>query len=276
MAPLFSPAAWGTLYQLVPWGIIMPIYSAVYLWTSPIARISASTKRAELLSMEPVGLIGTAGALVLGYVVPTILAALPCPSVVSLHTQQLFLAIWQFFPLLVAFCRLFLSVIVRNLDVVPESARQTAATRIMYARRVYRYVLGITSAVHFSTIAFAVFPSIRLALFAPTDRTPIYLKDVVVPMSVFSPRPVQSMAEGALSILQYDLYFATAGGLLWVTYMSYASSGPSVLAALKTVVMSLARSMVVGPGGAVLWAIRDRDDQALSVVETNVEEKKTQ
>jgi hypothetical protein len=254
----------------------MPIYCAVYLWASPIARISSPASGAELLAAEPIDLRGITGALTLAYIVPTILAALPSPSVVSLHRQQLFLAVWQLFPLLIGFCHPFLSAIIRDLNIVPESARQNPATKLKYARRVYRYILGITSVVHFSVIGTVASSWIWPTLFVLSNGGPINVKELSLLMSVFSPHPVRSMAEGNLSILQYDLYCATAGGLFWVTYMSYASSGPSLVAAVKTVLMALARSLVVGPGGAVLWAVWDRDEQALLAATTAVEEKKKQ
>jgi hypothetical protein len=246
----------------------MPVYFAVYLWKSPIARISAPG-RGGLLSMEPIDVRCITGALTLGYIFPTILVALPSPSLVSPVLQRIFQVIWEFFSLLVALCQILLSVIVHFFDLVPESAQQSPATKIRYARRVYRYIIGIVVVVHFSTIALAVFPWIR-PRFAPLGSTPIDLRDMFVP-AVFSPHPVRSIAENSLLILQYDFYFSTASGLLWTTYMSYALSGPA--AALKSAMLSLARSLVAGPGGAVLWAVWDRDEKVLAAANPTGNEK---
>jgi hypothetical protein len=226
--------------------------------------------------MDPVDVVGTFGALALGYMLPTVLAALPSPAIVSLHRQQLFLALWQGFPLLVGFAQPFVSAIVRDINIVPASARQTPLTRIKYSRNMYRWILTITSVVHLSTIAFAIFPVVRPSLYALSDGKPIDLKDLFIPMSVLAPRQVESLPEGNLTLLQYDLYSATAGGLVWILYMSYTSAGSSLVAILKTILLSLLRILIVGPGGAVLWGLWDRDERALLASSTPTEEKKDQ
>ncbi|KAK3358498.1 hypothetical protein B0T24DRAFT_685574 [Lasiosphaeria ovina] len=240
-------AVWGTIYQTIPFGVVLPLYFALYLWRSPLAFLSASTtaaSQAEKLSMDPVKVRAVTGALTLGYVVPTLLAALPAPSVVSLDTQQLFLAMWQFFPAQVAAWQLVLEAVVSRLALVNDSAGATPVARLRYSRRVFPYILGITAALHLAIVSAVAVPWLR------SGAIPVDLQAAFVPMSVSAPRPIAALAEGSLNLLQYDLYCASGAALLLVSYLS----------------------LVVGPGGAVLWALWDRDEAA-SVAAANIKKK---
>ncbi|KAF7547154.1 hypothetical protein G7046_g9097 [Stylonectria norvegica] len=255
---------WGTLYQSIPVGIILPIYFIFYLWTSPLAR--PSTSRADLLSMDPVQLRALTGAMTLGYIVPTVLLCLPSPGWVSFDRKQALLAVWQFFPLWVCGAQYGLVGIVRALGLVPEGVRQTPGARLHYGRRVYRYILGITAVSHLATMSLILFPRFWSTLSTASDPESLSFQDVFMPMSVLSPHQVQSIAEGSQTLLQYDMYCACSAAILWVSYLSYASSGASWTSGMQTAAKSIARTLVVGPGGAVLWALWDGDREALREV----------
>ncbi|CAM1510795.1 Fc.00g083080.m01.CDS01 [Cosmosporella sp. VM-42] len=260
---------WGSLYQSIPFGIMMPVYCAAYLWSSPLAAVSASltpAAKVELLSMDAIQIRAVTGAMSLGYIIPTVLPALPVPHFVSVDRQQVFLALWQLFPVWVCLWQFALVAIVRVRGLVPESAQRTPESKIKYSRRVYRYIISLSSVFHFAPLVYALFPKLRSPFFTVSDFGPVDLEAMFVPMSAFSPRMVKSIAEGSQVLLQYDMYCAIAAASVWVAYLSYASSGASIAAGVNTGLKSLVRMVVVGPGGAVLWALWDRDEEALQAV----------
>lgn len=246
---------------------MMPVYCATHIWTSPLAATPPPLRprnRADLLSIDAVQLRSITGAMTLGYIIPTILPALPSPSWISAQRQEVFLALWQFFPLWVSLWQFNLGCLVRFFDLVPASAQESPESRLKYGRRVYRYILAITSVLHFAPILYTMFPQLRSAILPTVDHEPVNFRAVFKPMSVFSSHPVGSIAEGSQSLLQYDMYCSLGAALLWTAYLSCVGSGQRLAAVARTVFKSMVRILVVGPGGAVLWALWDRDEEALN------------
>ncbi|KAF4448168.1 FAD binding domain-containing protein [Fusarium austroafricanum] len=252
---------WGLTYQTIPVGIIMAVYCVTHIWTSVLSASFTPLAIVDLLSIDAIQLHSVKGAMTLGYIIPTMLLALPSPSWISNQTQYTFLALWQFFPLWVSLWQFALASLVRFLDLVPASAQRTSSSRLGYGRRVYCYILSITSVFHLGPLLYIISPQLRAAIF--TEARSADFGAVFMPMSVLSPHLVESIAEGCQSLLQYDMYCASSAALVWVGYLSYVSSGQSMAALAKTAFKSMARMTIVGPGGAVLWALWDRDEDAL-------------
>ncbi|KAK0702181.1 hypothetical protein B0H67DRAFT_547138 [Lasiosphaeris hirsuta] len=241
------PAVWGIIYQCVPFGIIVPIYCATHIWISPLANFSSTltaANRAEMVSMAPLQVRAVTGALILGYILPTVLAALPAPDIVSLHTQQLLLAAWQTFPAQVVAWQIILVAVVENIGLVHGSASATPRARIQYSKRILPYILGITGVLNLAIAGVGVTP---LLLSGSANCT---LREAFIPVSVSAPQTIASLARGVLSLLQYDIYCACGAILIWIYYLSFASSGP--FAALETTAKWGVRSLIVGPGRAAL------------------------
>ncbi|KAM0327576.1 hypothetical protein ACHAQA_005868 [Verticillium albo-atrum] len=260
------PAVWGMVYQNIPWGIILPLYAIAYIWLSPLAQPSQGIKTSRstsVLSMNPAWLQTAADAMILGFIIPTILPALPSPSWISRDRQQIFLALWQAFPVWVSLSHLFLAKVTPKLGLIANPDDASPAASLPSLRQAYGTILKYTSLVHFGVLAVATFPQLRLAN-AASLKGRISLVDIFVPSSAISPRQVETMAEGTLSLLQYDMYCAGGAMLFLVAYLAYAVNGPDAAAGLKTLTTALRRSLVVGPGGAVLWALWDRDEEAMA------------
>lgn len=265
-----SPIIWGTLYQLIPFGITIPIYCALYIWLSPLAKQPAGQNRVDLLSMDTIKVYATLPAIILGLVVPTILPALPAPRIISIDQQQIFLALWQIFPAMVGIWHQVFTVVVRKFGLAKPAS--SSAASLGDAKEIYSQTIYMAQVIHVSVIAFTFVPEAVKTIFKVADVSSINWQIVFVPMSVVSPRQVGSMAEGALTLLQYDFYSGCAGLFFLVTYLSGSAYGIS--AAAITVFKVLLKSVLVGPGAALLWEFWDRDKAALA--EEVGEEKKTQ
>lgn len=262
-----SSSFWGMLYQVIPQGIVLPIFCALYVFKSPFATHTASLKlldKARFLSIDPVQAPAVTGAIVLGYIVPTVLISLPSPELISTKRRQSFLAIWQLFPIYVTIWQYVLAFFTRISYLGREQTSPNPVSRLEYTRGVYRNILMLTSVFHFIPIAYMFSPGVRSTFSGTVEVGSIDLKTVFVPMSAFSPRQIESVAEGCQIFLQYDMYCAFGAMLLWVIYLSYEDSGYSVFPALKTAWKFLVRTLLVGPGGAILWFFWDRDEKFLS------------
>lgn len=223
-----------------------------------------------MTSIDPVKLVSVPGAMVLGFVVITTLPALPA-SMITSDTRQAFLALWQIFPLCVSVSHNVLTFVMRALGLVPKSTSQGATTSHESVRRVYRQILFLTAVAHLGTIALVASQQFRQSLFGDPVES-INFESVFRPMSAFSPYQIKALAEGIQPLLQYDMYCGVAGVFAWIVTLSYVAAGSSAVAAVRTAMNLVLRSLVVGPGGAALWAFWDRDDEMLVAVKG---EKKT-
>lgn len=215
--------------------------------------------------MDPVKTSTTPLALFFGFIIPTILAALPTPQIQSLDTQQIMLALWQPFPLWISSLAFAVGLLVRSQHLMPDSASQTPIAKIRHARKTYRAIICCSAAVHLAVIACATLPRL-VAQLSASDTGMVTLQSVFVPMSVLRPHQIRSMAEGSLTFLQYDFCSASITSLFWVTYTSNCNSGSSTEDKMRAVGKLLLRSVCIGPAAAAVWAIWDRDEQVLQAI----------
>lgn len=252
---------WGCLYQMVPFGITMPVWIALWLWTSPIAKLSAATPKAVLAQSLRIGnadLAVVVHSIVWGYIVPSALFALPSSSLIA--TQRYVLA-WQFFPLYVGAARLLFSKALQLLGDVdnsvppppPTDPKQPGASLARRLRAVYFPVLVATAVTHTLTLLWVFFPDTRPAGLAGASLDLVSLfKPVSYPGHVV---PVTSAAEGTLALLHYDIYFGGAAMLFWAIQVHGASTNAPSMASVLTA--------LAGPGGAALALVWRRDEHLL-------------
>jgi hypothetical protein len=253
---------WAQIYQFIPVGLIAPVWSIVQLWKSPVSRLAAqpAAQKAELVTMDAAKLSVYPFSLIMGFIVPTALAG--WPDLLGFGTRQIVIALWQFFPFWVALWQFDIMVFVSAYDLVPPAA--TSAGNPRYANRAYAAILALTAATHLTTLAYIVFPEQLHGLFPGLDVSSITVAGALIPGPVSGPVQIKHLAEGVLTLLQYDMYFSTGSLLLWSLYQAYSLDN-DVSAALSAAVKSIYRTVLVGPAGAALWNIWDRDTRARKV-----------
>ncbi|TLD05518.1 uncharacterized protein PgNI_09275 [Pyricularia grisea] len=251
---------WGVLYQLIPFGITISVWVAVWMWTSPIANLSAATPKPVLLKALGIGnadLSVVIHSIVWGFVIPTVLLGLPSSSP---QITQRYIVIWQFFPIYVSFARFIFSNALQLLGVdnsvpapPPADPKKPGPSLTKRLRAVYFPALVMTAAVHTLTLMWVFFPDMRPTML---DGASIDFVDVFKPTS--RPGhvvPIENAADGVLNLLQYDVYFGSASVLFWAAQMYWASTAAPSMASVLTV--------LVGPGGAALALVWRRDEQLL-------------
>lgn len=266
---------WGAIYQTMTVGITTPLWVAVWLWTSPIASLSATTPGPTLtaaLATDEADLSVLPHSFIWGNILPTVLAAMPSPAIVSYDQKVTYLLIWQFFPILTSVAHFFLSTAARRLrprgktagladgktDNDPTAALQRRLALAHRLRWVYIFVLAVTAAVHTLTVLFVFFPALRPPSLAPAHPAAVDFASVFVPaLTPFSTTagPVSSIAEGVLTLLQYDAYFGAGAVLYWASRQFWASTEAPSLSSIL--------SVLAGPAGAALILVWRRDERLL-------------
>lgn len=225
-----------------------------------MSRLSAqlsATQKAELLAMDAGKLSAYPLSLIMGFAVPTGLVA--WPGLLGFGTRQIVLALWQFFPFWVALWQFDLMVFVSAYDLAPASANSVSAPR--FANRAYGAVLALTAATHLTTLAYIIFPEQLHSFFPGLDVSSITVAATLIPGSVSNPVQIKHLAEGFLTLLQYDMHLSTNSLLLWSLYQTYSLDN-DISAVVTAAAKSAYRIVLVGPAGAALWNIWDRDTKA--------------
>lgn len=247
-----STTFWGLLWQLITIGATLPLYFTLYLYTSPVPAARGSEALAAAISVDPVQSRAVIASVALGTLLPTILAALPSPLVVAPHTQEIFLAMWQAFPLWSGIAQVVAAWVVGALGLVPEAARSRPETRTHDLRRVYVCTLSFVALSCYGVVGYVFWKSgwaSEAALRA--------LVEVVRPPSPWSQEKMASVEKATLALLQWDLYCASAATWTWVVYMAYQRKGFGQVA--KDLGRLVGWSALVGPGGAALAVVWGRD-----------------
>ncbi|KAG7405473.1 Citreoviridin biosynthesis protein D [Fusarium oxysporum f. sp. rapae] len=199
------------IYNAASAAVSMPLYKMLWLVTLPQIGKATSQSLNEL-SPSVADIYAVPYSLALGYIVPTILQALPSPKVVSSDMQQKLMAFWQFFPLWVFIIRCGLKKIFRSL---PPSRRPT----YYHLSNVYLVALlwAVTSHTVTLTLSFGalIFPQ----LFSSAVRRSLMPAHIFM-LRLSPPGTVLEGEDGGLSeavlrFWQWDEFASQTAVLVW-------------------------------------------------------------
>jgi hypothetical protein len=194
--------------------------------------------------------------------------ALQSPSVVSPDAHQLYIAIWQAFPLwavliqssITFLCRIFTD------QASKSDSRQSVSSGIPYlnnVKHVYRFVIAFSIITHIPVIAITLLPP---EIFPDWASDLIQLShssfyEVYVPYFPVLSHQVSSLAEGVHNFLLWDLYVGSASVLVWaiLLYRNAASEKPQDGAFWKIAWKVSTWTLVSGPMGASAILLWERD-----------------
>ncbi|OHE94915.1 hypothetical protein CORC01_09834 [Colletotrichum orchidophilum] len=248
--------SWGMLSQLMTFGATLPLYFLTYLYTSPIPEAPTPDAFAAAVSIDPVQARAVIGSLTFGAFVPTLLAALPTPRVITPRTQEIFLAVWQAFPLWSGITQFVFAQLIGALGVVSKAAKSRTQTRINDVRRIYAYTLSVVVLTSYGVVGYVFWKSDWASEPAVEALTQMFR-----PTFPCSQAKMVTLERGILDLLQWDMYCASFATWSWIAYLAYESKGvgQAVIDLGKLVMWSA----VAGPGGAALAVVWGRDVEAL-------------
>lgn len=220
-------------------------------------------------SVDPVVLSELPFALAMGYGFPSILMCLPAPRIISHDKKQIFLFIWQLFPLWIGLIhygaiqmsRRFLS----SKTTSPlKNITQSRAATLRGLRLTYLAAIAIAAITHLGTIFLVIFnrqlvPYLPAVLVAADPIAVFRLWPAVPNLAHYGKIPqVADIAEGFLVLLQYDTVFAGLGVLVWAMWLRSRVGGRG--SGLRVVGSAIWQTALLGPCGAAVGQMWMRDE----------------
>ena len=264
-----SLGVWGFLIQNAAYAVILPIYLAVHLWTSPLI----SSKRLSHFLVDTPNTAAVFGSIILGFVLPTIVMSLPAPSVVNFEQKQVYIAIWQLFPVWVSLVQTVLPYLLpkSKAQITSESPnRQALATM----RVLYIGLLTFAGIGQASTATLLAASKFFPGLFAPEFRGTFNPAKVFQPAAITPSTKMPSIGAGSHQLLQYDEFIGSGAMVLWGTALlanTYRGSR-SRQSVASLVAQGTAAMLLTGPLGYAAACIWARDE--LVIAEAGEDAKK--
>ena len=242
----------------------MPLYAISHLLISPTA-VPASPVLARAVLMRDVLFVKTlVPSIMLGYVLPSILMAIPTFSSI---VHQWLGGLWQGFPvwiILLQYAWKFrnwrFGFTAREDDLALNDDRTTASDRIKEVKALhtaYFFSFGVSAATHLTT--FGIFGARQLfpLLLSPE----LNFGDVLLPPMFYSRAHMKNMAIGIQNFFQYDQYVGSTAALVWAMTL-HSNSRKEEMTWRQWMWLlgkTLWATMIAGPGGALASLMWDRD-----------------
>jgi hypothetical protein len=229
----------------------MPIYYATQRWTTP------SSYNRKSLFADPAQLSTLPIATTVGLIIPTILMALPSPEWTTSAQHNAFIALWQPFPLWIAISQSFL-------QFFAPSTSQTATNSMKSLRRLYTFSIAVSALTHLTILLISLNPGffVKYSMLPASAEHALNPTTLFLSRSPFNTKDV-SLRQGCLNLLQYDVLFACGSSLLYglveINHGSPAGAGTI----LKRLGLFVVLGLLIGPGGAAVAAIWERDEAVL-------------
>jgi hypothetical protein len=259
---MYSSSFFGILVQTATFGVIMPLYFALHLFTSPVV-LSKSGRHSGALNapskyIDPIPIV-----FILGFLAPSALVSLPAPSVVTIEFKQQVLAFWQAWPVWVSFAAMLLAIghskFVGKSVPASKGAERHTLSRF---RRVYAFAFTCSAIPHMMAWTLSLTSTIFPVMFSPQFATALHPTRVFVNVLPWSGARASSVGEGALWFLQWDWVNGTAALLLWSIALYIdghrAKKIPVSYPGLAFKVLLL--STAAGPSSAAVELIWERDE----------------
>ncbi len=240
----------------------MPIYLLIHLSTSPTI---LSRKPSEFYLALP-KLASIPFSLTIGFVLPTILVALPAPSVLTFDRKQIFIAVWQFFPIWVELVQQIMPFVMSGLGINAgkSSTLKTGpnAQWLRTMRAVYIFLLSTAGITHLSTITLMAVSKFFPGLFASEYVGIFNPSQVFLPQSITASIRMPSLGDGAFLLLQYDFIVGSVALSVWASalYINTYRKGGKSDDWMALFCYFIARVALLGPIGHAVACIWARDE----------------
>jgi len=227
--------------QAAAFGVTMPLYALLSL-------LSSSSRTTPLSPSNSASLATLPYSLVLGYLLPTLLMAIPSPHV-SNTTHQRLVALWQIFPIYIALLQQLLPLLIPK----PQAGTTSPSATKSRIDGLFRFLILLSRSAHLAAVVLAV----RYL----SDDGGFSVRRLLAPANPFVPVAVGGFADGVLAFLQYDYAVGMVAALVWVAGLRgqavrwAAGRGKGVAGAEGGVVEGVLVVVLEGPGSLVAkWA----------------------
>ena len=238
----------------------VPMFLAFHLLTSSVV----DKPSPEAISLNLTQLKALPIGFSLGYIAPTIAMALPEPRIISLPQKQALCALWQAFPFTIYMAQqitvFLISLLTPTSPGLSDIQKNTNFLRQL--RYVYTFGLAVSAIVHLGTWTLSICSVLFPVIFAPGIANLLHPVSVFGLKSLVADVKAPNPSDGVKWVLQWDFAIGGAAMLVWAaTLRLYAEHRPpGVFAYVSHFLWLGIASAVVGPAGAALLAIWERDE----------------
>ncbi|RMZ92026.1 hypothetical protein DV736_g768, partial [Chaetothyriales sp. CBS 134916] len=261
---LTATTLFGLAVAIVGFACVAPLYFALHLYFSPTA---VNPQPFTLLTASPLQITLAPFAILIGFGLPSLIMALPAPTILTFSTKQLWTGIQQGWPLWIAISQIVLTVLVSPGDtsafIIPSN--EIAAKTLKRLRSVYLFALFFGIGAHLIPLFFGALAQLFPVLFAPPYNAQFLPSHFLIPVNPFGDYQAGTLADGALPFLQWDTIVGVISVALWglslrtLAKHENATSRRVVSNAIKLAILAL----IIGPAGAAVVAVWARDELVL-------------
>ena len=199
----------------------------------------------------------------LGVIFPSVLCALPAPSVISYDHKQLFMSIAQEFPISTSLLQqLFKRAIRFLMPSIYLSTHPSEQHHLWVLRVVYSFALLIATIVRISVLTVSITSVLFPMLFASQYVESLAPSMIFIPAAVSSHQKMSSIGSGFLLLLQYDELVGSGSALLWaiVLFAGTWNRGKTALHWFSLLAGCSLMVLLAGPTGCAVALIWARDE----------------
>jgi hypothetical protein len=249
------------LIQNVSFTITLPLYLFLYLLTSPVGKSIPGGESANAILVSTLDMALIPVSIGYGYLIPSMLMALPA-SIVPSSAHQRLIAFWQLFPLWTAIIQHILRGALKGnpKDDTKGPSKADRESYMVSAQGVYGFAITLSAVCHLPVILATLLPASILPASTPRYIIELFgcsFTNVFVPYYPVSSTKVD-LAGGVLNFLQWDMYVGGVAFLLWGMLLCRNSVDGSVQWA-KAAWTLLSWIIVSGPMGALAMLLWERD-----------------
>ena len=274
---MYSVGIVGFILQNITFTVTVPLWLFLHVLTSPVARTFPGSHASNALLISPLDLDTLPLTLILGYMVPSVLMALPTPSILSPVEHQNYIALWQPFPVWCVIIQTCIRYVVTTVtgdskEDGPQKALETSY--LNSAKRVYAFIICLCVITHLPVLLLAILPWFVFPDSAPhlQNLAENSFSSIYVPYFPTLAYQIPSFAAGVHTFLQWDLYIGGMAMLVWGIFLHRIAAADTSLPSHKetevvqkeTTWGHLAKKLgfwilLAGPSGALAVLLWERD-----------------
>lgn len=246
------------LIQAFSYANVMPLYGILHLYITSRSRGQSSLVRLR----DPARLLAVIPALIPGFFLVAVLVSLPFEGT---FLRSLLDTNFRCFPILVAFWQFLATKVLRRLAVGQYQGYTEAECDTVALGHVYdftRSIAVLAQVVPFGVIAVArIFP---LTLFEGVAEK-LTFANVFLPNLLHADETWASAAKTMHDFFIYNQLIGSTAAIVWAATLFHLErpASPSKKNVAE-IVMSITREIAfAGPAGALIWLLRERDEEVL-------------
>lgn len=247
MRATYFTSALGIAFQVIGGAVVIPAWLLMHLLTS--STVTKPTTSSITVAKQT--LAATPWAVLVGALIPTVLASLPTPSFMSVETKINAILFWQLFPVWTN----LLQMVFGYLALGSQRLSQAEQLRLFYSP-----IIALGAVTHISALTLATSAYLIPRMYSPDIGPQLSQALFAFPPHPFSDARITSAGEGALWFIQYDCMICSWAFLIWSVKLRAAVWERADVGEWASRIGSIVlRSVLLGPVTASAKLVWERD-----------------